>query len=653
LGFFEQQERARRRSRWLVVWYLLAVLSVVASYCLVVGLAYAFLALSGGLPLRGGAPLEWQGLFRTYFAALIRVPLHVYGVVAAMVAAFVLGVSAYRLWQLSGGGPAIAELLGARYVESGRCTATERRLLNVVEEMAIASGISLPPVYVLDGDDAINALVAGYSPNEAVIIVTRGTMQKLSRDELQGVMGHEFSHILNGDMALNLRLVGILAGLTRIGEYGEAMVFWAADQNKRVAREHRGAGAVEALFGALIAFIGFPGTFAAGAIKAAISRERELLADAASLQFTRNPDAIAGALDSILALRAHTTVRAASSEQFSHMFFATAVGHWWGFPSHPPILERIRRAHPRFLRDEYRATRHGTRSEVAVIDGSGSVVKNLRLDTAVAMVASVGRPAAEHLDHAKQLLGRLPSRLRDALREAAEAELAMFALALEPDAATREAELEVLAGRRGEQTRAKVVELHVYVGGLARPHMLTLADLAVPAIKEQRQKVRDAFLADLAAVVEADRRVTLREFVLLTLLRQRLREGAGQPIRTQFQKIEEVAPDAHAIVSLVALSAKDGAQPAFEKGAAVLKLGWTAPLGREALSTAKVSEALERLRHLSPWAKPGLLKACFEAAAADGVLRLTEAELVRMVAATLDCPVPPLLAAQDPKALAA
>jgi uncharacterized tellurite resistance protein B-like protein len=182
--------------------------------------------------------------------------------------------------------------------------------------------------------------------------------------------------------------------------------------------------------------------------------------------------------------------------------------------------------------------------------------------------------------------------------------------------------------------------LHVYVGGLAREHMLTLADLAVPAIKEQRQKARDAFLADLAAVVEADRRVTLREFVLLTLLRQRLREGAGQPIRTRFRRIEEVAADAQVVLSLASLD-----RAAFEKGAAVLGLGWQGPLEREALTTAKVSEALERVRHLSPFAKPALLKACVEAAAADGVLRLPEVEMVRMVAATLDCPVPPAIAA--------
>jgi Zn-dependent protease with chaperone function len=628
LDFFEAQERSRRSSRWLVLWYALAVLGVVASYCAAAALAY------------------WA--FAKFIGAPARPPLELYLIVGGAVGGLILAVSAYRMWQLSDGGAVIAHLLGARYVEPGKCTPAERKLLNVVEEMAIASGISVPPVYVLEFDDAVNALVAGYSPNEAVIIVTKGATQKLSRDELQGVMGHEFSHILNGDMALNLRLVGILAGLTWIADSAERLILEIAQHQRGLKREERGAGALTAVFAALMAFIGSPGTFAADAIKAAISRERELLADAASVQFTRNPDGIAGALDSILALRAHTVVRAVHCEPFSHMFFAPAFSRWWSWPTHPPILERIRRAHPRFKRDEYRERRHGTRKEVAVIDGSGNVVKNLRMDTAVAMVAAVGNPAAQHVDYAARLLASLPSRLREALHVAPQAELAMFALALEPEAATREAELQALATRRGAETVAKVKELHVYVGVMARNHMLTLADLAVPAIKEQRQKARDAFLADFAAVVEADRRVTLREFVLLTLLRQRLREGAGQPIRTEFRRIEEVAADAHVVLSLVSLD-----QAAFEKGAAVLKLGWQAPLAREALTTAKVSASLERLRHLSPFAKPAILKACFEAAAADGVFRLAEAELVRMVAATLDCPLPPALAAQDLQALAA
>jgi Zn-dependent protease with chaperone function len=620
LDFFEEQERARRRSRWLILAYLAAAAAVVASYCAAGAALYAL----------------WS---KFWLGAALLPPRELMLGIAAAVGGSILAVSAWRIWQLRDGGPAVAYLMGASYVDSAKATPSERRLLNVVEEMAIASGIAVPPVYCLRHDDAINALVAGYSPNEAVIIVTRGAVQKLSRDELQGVMGHEFSHILNGDMALNVRLVGLLAGLEWMIDASEAFISTTARTMKDLPREERGEGALAAVFAALVAFIGFPGALAADAIKASISRQRELLADQASVQFTRNPDGIAGALDSILALRASTAVSSAHSELFSHMFFARAVGRWWGFPTHPPIEARIRRAHPRFLREDYRATRHGTRKEVAVIDGSGSVVKHVK---GLTLLASLGNPTAQHVDHAAKLLAQLPERLRTALRQPRDAEAAMFALVLERE--TREAELAALASRRGAAAVALVKELDVYVGILARNHMLTLADLAVPAIKEQRQPVRDAFLADLAAVVEADRRVTLREFVLLTLLRQRLREGAGQPIKTQFRNVGEVAADAHVVVSLVALAGTDPAK-GFERGNAILGLNWKELLSRETLGTTRVGEALERVRHLAPLRKPALLKACVEAAAADGKVGLSELELVRMVAATLDCPVPPLISA--------
>ncbi len=577
MDFFEQQEQARRTTRRLVLWYALAAVSVVASFCAV--------------------------------AAPFGPPLQVYMAIAAIVGGCILVVSAYRIWQLSEGGEAVAQLLGARYVDPWKCSPTERRLLNVVEEMAIASGITVPPVYLLERETAINALVAGHTPHQAVIIVTHGAVQQLSREELQGVMGHEFSHILNGDMALNLRLVGILAGLTWFSEQGEKLVYRAAWQAKGVPREESSPDAISALFGGLVAFIGFPGSFAADAIKAAISRQREFLADAASVQFTRNPEAIAGALDSILALRAPTAVLALHSEQLSHMFFALAVSRWWSFSTHPPIEERIRRVYPRFLRDDYRATRHGIRREVAVLDDAGNVIPKT-------------------IDFAARLLAELPMVVREALRQPEGAQAAMFALA-------------------GQANR-----LTPHVQPVARSYMLTLADLAVPAIKRQKQQERDRFLADLAALVVSDRRVTLRELVLLTLLRQRLREGAGQPISTQFQKVEEVAADAHLVVSLVALAAGAGVQAAFEKGAAVLKLGWRSPLAAEQITSAKIGGALERLRHLAPFAKPGLLKACVEAAGADGVFRIAEAELIRMVAATLDCPLPPDFAALDPKSWA-
>jgi Zn-dependent protease with chaperone function len=596
LDFFEQQERSRSTSRWLVLWYLVAVALTVASYA------------------APGALLSWR----------------LAGVIAALVAGCILCVSAYRMWQFREGGHAVADLLGASCVDPGRASPAERKLLNVVDEMSIASGVSVPPVYIIAHEDAVNALVAGYSPNEAVIVVTAGAVDKLSRDELQGVMGHEFSHVLNGDMALNLRLAALLAGLTWLGDKAEAL-FFASARAQRAAGDQGSPAAFAAVFAAVVAFIGFPGTLAASAIRAAVSRQRELLADAASVQFTRNADAIAGALDSILALHARTAVLAAHAPGLAHMFFAPVVGNWFGFATHPPIDERIRRVHPRFLREDYRVRRHGRRAEVAVLDGAGNVVKNVSTAPAE-VVASVGRPTREHVDFSRRLLESLPPRLRQALRSPPEAERVLYALGGFSD----------LAG-----------ELAGDVQALARQSVLMLAELALPAVKAQPQAQRDRFLTEFASLVERDARVTLHEFVLLTLLRQRLREGAGEPIATRYRRVGEIAEDARALLSLVARVSGDSSGKAFAAGARVLELGWEAPSADEKLTSASISASLERLRLLAPFAKPALLRACVEAVMADGTLRIAEAELLRAIAATLDCPVPPVLAAQDPLTLAA
>lgn len=626
MDFFDQQDQALRTSRWLVLWYLLAALFVVLSFNIAAVLVYALFAIYGALPLADGEPLVWRGLLRTYGYALFHAPLAFHLWVSGVVGAIVASVSAWRMWKLREGGPAVAALLGAHYLERSRCTPAEAKLLNVVEEMAIASGISVPPVYLLAYDDAVNALVAGHTPNEAVIIVTRGLVQKLTRDELQGVMGHEFSHILNGDMALNVRLAGLLGGLTVFGELGEALVYRAAETARGKSRENVGGEVFGAIFGALIAFVAFPGSFAAEAIKAAISRRRELLADAASVQFTRNPDGIAGALDAISLLRAGTTLRGLHLDEWSHMFFLPAIVHWWSFPTHPPIEERIRRAHPRFQREEYRRTRpghHGGDGRVAVLDGAGNVVKVMSGLGALAAVIEAPRP--EHVDHAQRLLERLPRALKQRLAS--------------PEGAER-AILELLAA-------------HGQLEGVGRHQALLLIELALPALKQLSQKRRNDFLAEVTRTVEADRKVTLSEFVQATLLRQHLREGAGKPIPTRFRKVEEVAQDAHLVLSLIAHASQGDTEAAHAKGKAVLGIELPGPMPAAGLSAARLAEALERLRHLQPFQKPRVLKACVETAAADGTFRLAEAELVRAVAATLDCPLPPVIGALDPATLAA
>jgi Zn-dependent protease with chaperone function/uncharacterized tellurite resistance protein B-like protein len=624
MDFFAQQDAARRASRRLVLWYLLAVLFVVVSFNVAAVLVYALFAIYGALPLAGGEPLVWNGLLRTYGHALLHVPAAVHYAVSGIVTAIVLVVTAHRMWQMSEGGPAVASILGAHYIDRSRVTPAEAKLLNVVEEMAIASGISVPPVYLLRGEGAINALVAGHSPNEAVIVATQGAVHKLSRDELQAVMGHEFSHILNGDMALNVRLVSLLAGIACFGEWGEAMVQAGAAAAAKKSREERGGEVLIAMFGAAIAFIGFPGLFAAEAVKAAISRQRELLADASSVQFTRNPDGIAGALDSIRYLKAGTTLRTAYAVELSHMFFAPAIVRWWSWPSHPPIEERIRRAHPRFLQEDYRRTRHAATyrdGRVAVLDGAGNVVKVMGGLGALAAVVEAPRP--EHVDHARRLLERLPPGLRMQLGGSKSAAYAI---------------LELLQGK---------------LTAVPRHQTLLLIELALPALKQLPQQARDAFLADVSRVVQADGKVTLSEFVQATLLRQHLRAGAGKPIPTQFGKVEQVAEDAHLVLSLIAHASQGDTEAAHAKGKAILGIDLPGPVPVAELSTARLAAALERLRHLQPFQKPRVLKACVEAAAADGQFRLAEAELVRAVAATLDCPLPPVIGALDPATLAA
>lgn len=613
--FFELQDDARRGTRRLIAAYILAALGVIACF-----------AALAALP---------------FWLFLGRVPAPVVYVTALAVGASILAVSAQRMWQLREGGVAVAELLGARRLAPGHCTAPERTLLNVVEEISIASGVAVPPVYCLDREDGINALAAGYSPHEAVLVVTQGALAKLTRDELQGMIAHEFSHVLNGDMALNIRLAAVTAGLMAFSSLGERLVYTAAHRARGASREARGAGALLAFGGAVMAFIGFPGAIAADAIRAAIAREREFLADAASVQFTRNPDAIAGALDAVLALRTHTAVGALHASELSHMFFAQAVSHWWGFATHPPIAERIRRVHPGFRREAYREGRGRApaQREVAVLDGQGNVVKVV---SRPGMAAAVGKPTRAELDVAVHLLAALPLALAARLADAQGASAVIFALALAPDEAARARELEALERRRGAAAAGAAARAHAEIARLSRELALPMVEIALPVLKAQPQAERDRLIADVTAVIEADRRVTLSELVLATFVRQHLREGAGGPVSARYRGVGEVAEDARVVLSLVAHAGGAEALAAYPQAATTLGVEAGEPLPLAGLTYARIGEALERLRHLAPLAKPRVLKACLECAAADGRFRIEEVELLRAVAATLDCPLPPL-----------
>jgi len=328
MNFFAAQDKARRNTTRLVVFFLMAIASLIILSNIVILLALGFVNPEYLAADDFFAQFDW-----TQFA-----------MVSVGIASVILIGTVYKLVQLSGGGRSVAEMMGGKLIPQDTYDYDEKKLINVVTEMSIASGTPVPAVYVMEHEQGINAFAAGYTQKDAVVAVTRGTLETLTRDELQGVIAHEFSHIFNGDMRLNIRLIGILHGILIIGIVGY-YVLRAAPRS----RSSRGNGAAPlALLGLGLMVVGYSGTFFGNLIKSAVSRQREYLADASAVQFTRNPEGIAGALKKIGGNSYGSRVNAAAAEEISHTFFGEAVGHFMNFmmATHPPLEKRIRRIDP-------------------------------------------------------------------------------------------------------------------------------------------------------------------------------------------------------------------------------------------------------------------------------------------------------------------
>jgi len=596
LDFFQNQELARRNTRVLVLLYALAVAAVVAAVTAVLAGAwlYARAARSPVPPTLADVPpaLWWGGALGTL--------------------AVIMLVTLVQSLRLGSSGEAVARMAGALPVPPETRDPLERRLLNVVEEMAIAAGVRVPKVYVMPGEPGINAFAAGTDVSNAVVAVTRGTLETLNRDELQGVIGHEFSHILHGDMRLNIRMIGVLAGIVFIGSLGYFILRGAG----RGGGRRQGAAAVFAV-GLGLFVVGYTGLFFARLIKAATARQREFLADASSVQYTRNPDGIAGALDQIRASARGTLIQGRSAEELSHMYFGDSVKLWLSgvFATHPPVDERIRRVHPGFVPSQYRTRRAPAEQADADDTRRRKAAEGVLAATVLAAQPGtelVGKLDGEKVDRAQRLLERLPAGLREALHTPQGAQAAVLGLVRPQDESTRLG-----------------AELH-----------LPLVDLALPALKGLDEAGRRGFLAAVEQAIRADQRVSLHEFVLLTLLRHQLAPGAPQAGR---KRIEALRDDALALLSLIAYAGGGDAASAFGAGVAELGLRDAALLARERITPEAAGAALDRLRGLAPLAKALLVKAMFAAAAADGRLDLGQTELLRLAGAVLDCPLPPLV----------
>ncbi len=650
MNFFEQQEQARRRTGQLVVLYGLAVVCILmAVYAVVVWLFQSDLT---------GANADHQAVWWD--------PI-IFSWVALVTGLLMLGGTLYKISALRAGGAVVARMLGGRPIAAATQDPDEQRLLNVVEEMAIASGVPVPRVYLLDQEDSINAFAAGFSPSDAVIGVTRGAVRTLSRDELQGVMAHEFSHILNGDMRLNIRLMGVLHGILILALLGYWMMRVSARSASTSRRGKKGGGGAAALvlLGLALMIIGYIGVFFGKLIKSAVSRQREFLADAAAVQFTRNPDGIANALKKIGGLAAGSRLVSPHAEEASHLFFADGLrAAWFNLMStHPPLAERIRRIDPSF-RGDFPAASPAVRPDIqpAAVPGStrGTVLApafagqpTISL-TPAAVAAHVGTLTADHLAYASHVIENIPLALQQAARNAETASALLLTLLLDNKAAVRERQLRLLSTHESPARYRLVLQYIEPVSRLAPECRLPLADLLLTALRALPPAAYRSLRETAQQLIAADAEVNLYEYALLRMLVRNLDAafGLSRPAGgTPYRDFAPVKKSLHALLSALAWTGADDPKRAAEAWAAAvgaLGITFSSPMApRQACSLQEVDRALDDLARLAPTLKEPLMRACVACVAADRRVSVEEAELLRAIADALDCPLPPFLSFDD------
>ncbi|UYV13654.1 MAG: M48 family metallopeptidase [Phycisphaera sp.] len=658
--FFGRQDRARKHTTLLVVLYTLAVVLTCAA---VAGLAVLIALITHQSEASRGPDPAMLALFA--------------GGGAAGAALLIAGGTAYRISELRGGGMSVALALGGRPIDQSTTDADERMVLNVVEEMSIASGVPVPPVFMLEQETGINAFAAGYSPGDAVIGVTRGCVHGLTRDEFQGVMAHEFSHILNGDMRLNIRLVGILGGIVLLSLAGYTLM--RATYYRSMARSKDNKGVVVILvLGVGLIVIGGIGSLFARMIQAAVSRQREFLADASAVQFTRNPEGIAGALRRIGGAPKRAAIMNAHSREMSHLFFGNAVGasSFLGasLASHPPLKKRIRAVLPTwdgtFLtpkppkplpQDTATKKKPGPRQQLEDIMQERMAPHGgapTGAAAALPLLALIGTAGLEHAGHARTLLDRMPRALKDAARDPYGCRAVVYALLMhwDGDDASLRTQLDILDAQSDTGVAALVRSLAKDVAPLDGDLRLPLIDLCLGSLSRLSETQHTTFRAVIHTLAMADNELTPTEWALLRIVETHLDErfNNARPTSVKYYALGQLGPQVSVMLGAIARSDSDEpgvAQKAFDAGAAILQRGsgmapdLSLPTAAER-TPEKLDAALEELRAVAPRMKARLLEAAAVVVAHDHAVTPSEADLLRAFADLLGVPMPPLLPGQ-------
>lgn len=664
MDFFSSQDQARRRTSRLVFYFLLAVFCISFALYVVVLLVWnIFLAEPPDVAAAeaGGVVLWDPVIFLITFGGSI----------------LLIGSGTFfeslRLGRVGGAG--VAEKLGGQRIPPNTTDPEYRRLLNVVEEMALASGVPIPPVYVLANEDSINAFAAGFKPSDAVLGFTQGAIRHLNREELQAVVAHEFSHVLNGDMRLNLKLMGTVQGIILISVIGASMLrmlpFMGSGRGRSRGGSRgggRGGGGGGAVLVAILLIslamtvIGYIGVFFGRLIKSAVSRQREFLADAAAVQFTRNPQGLAGALKKIGGMGKFSRIQSAYAEQASHMFIG-APGYkalsGGMLATHPPLAARIRRLDPTFdgkfpaveRKRKYDASDVSSLAEDGRTANTQRAAQNAGALPSLkpeAIMQSIGAPMREHVQLARSMLAAMALSTREAVHEPYGARAVIYALLLDDDETIRKKQWKVLEERADPGVFEETKRLAEEVRRTERNLRIALVDLAMPALKEISAEQYRVFRDNVNDLAAADEQISLFEFTLLHTLRHNL--------DAHFFRPESRAPQIYSIVGLEAecsvlfslmarldMESEEQSREAFDRAVKRIADPRANIRMRDAneSSLEDVDHALEKMADASPRVKRQIIVACMECLVTNRKISAVESELFRAVAYALDVPIPP------------
>lgn len=637
MDFFKSQDIARKNTGRLIVFFSLAVLCLIIMTNLVVMLAFGYFDARDLSSDTSFSLFNWNIFLK---------------VGAVVITVVVLG-SLYKIRQLAGGGARVAEMMDGDLILDGSGDINKKKILNVVEEMAIASGTPVPPVYLIN-EHGINAFAAGYSPSDAVIGVTRGAIETLSRDQLQGVIAHEFSHILNGDMRLNIRLIGILHGITVIGMIG----YYMLRSSSRSRRSKNGGGLVGLGLGLMV--IGYAGTFFGNLIKAGVSRQREYLADASAVQFTRNRDGIAGALKRIGGNAFGSALTNRNAAEISHALFCQGVSGYFNsvFATHPPLEKRIRRVQPDWdgkydatsAADDYRHKDigDGTIDYDSDAKGKATMATIGAVMAGDAILEQTGKPTPSHIGYANKLMAEIPVTLMEAVHEPYSARAVIYFLVLDKDEAIRGKQLRHLESAADYGVYEATIRFLNQVADVRTEHRLPLVEIALSTLRQLTSPQYKLFKENLVTLIKADEKISLSEWAIQKIIFHHLDAVFGKkPVSMhQYKSLVQVRYSCSVLLSFLVYSTKQnglGQQDAFNNAKRELGGLDISLLVKSKLDLDKLNKSLNDLAQLKPLVKPQLLKACAACITADRHVSHIEVELFRAISDTLDCPMPPLV----------